>query len=136
MGSGLMIHRRSSKILKLEGTESNKDGLTEEVQGLRATTAVAYINRQGGTRSTVLQDLAGSILRWAELHILTLSTVHLRETLNKVVDFLSRNQVYEAEWRLNPKIFHLIVKKWRQLKFHLFATQQNAQVPLFSPNRI
>lgn len=114
----------------------------KEVQGQHTqilsdnATAVAYINRQGGTRSKVLQSLAKGILSWAELHTLSLSAVHLKGTLNRVADFLSRNQILEAEWQLNPEVFQLIVQKWGRPRVDLFATQENSQMSrFFSLNR-
>lgn len=52
-----------------------------------------------------------------------------------VVCLLSRNQVYEAEWRLNPHVFHMIMKKWGQPRADLIANQENTQVCLLFPQQ-
>lgn len=46
-------------------------------QDLDNATAVDYINHQGGTRSHAAQREANLILAWAELHILTLTAMHI-----------------------------------------------------------
>lgn len=64
-------------------------------------------------------------------HLLSLSAVHLKGTINKVADFLSRQKVQEAEWSLNSEVFALITRTWGHPQVDLFASRQNTQLPQF-----
>src|SRR4029434_7906981 len=46
------------------------------------TSAMAYINRQGGVRSPSLHHWANRLLLWAAVHILSLRAVHIPRHLN------------------------------------------------------
>lgn len=58
---------------------------------------VAYLNKQGGTKSGGLWQVAEDILVWAEANVQTLSAIHVKGSLNHVADFLSRNQLSQTE---------------------------------------
>lgn len=55
------------------------------------TTAVAFVNRQGGTASQVLCNLAQRIWQWARERGLHLFAVHVPGRLNVRADFHSRH---------------------------------------------
>ena len=58
------------------------------------TTALAYLKNQGGTRSAVLNQTAQDLLRWAELHSVSLLPQFIMGRNNVLADALSRpNQV-------------------------------------------
>ncbi|CAJ0914930.1 unnamed protein product, partial [Ranitomeya imitator] len=96
------------------------------------TTAVAYLNHQGGTRSDRLTQLASDIMELAEGHLLSLSAVHIRGTDNFRADFLSRHTLHQGEWMLNRKIFKMITAQWGIPQIDLFATRANRQVRMFA----
>ncbi|CAJ0950873.1 unnamed protein product [Ranitomeya imitator] len=96
------------------------------------TTAVAYLNHQGGTRSDRLRGLASDIMELAEGHLLSLSAVHIRGTDNFRADFLSRHTLHQGEWMLNRKIFKMITARWGVPQIDLFATRANRQVRVFA----
>ncbi|CAN2390178.1 Reverse transcriptase (RNA-dependent DNA polymerase), partial [Pristimantis euphronides] len=75
-------------------------GLSVRVQSDNAT-AVAYINHHGGTRSAAAMGEVSRILRWAEGHVLVLSTVYIPGMENWEADFLSRTAVDPGEWSFN-----------------------------------
>ena len=54
------------------------------------TTALAYLKNQGGTRSVVLNQTAPDLLRWAELHSVTLLPQFIMGRNNVLADALSR----------------------------------------------
>jgi len=96
------------------------------------TTVLAYIEKQGGTRSSTLCALAWQI--WSlchELHV-SLSVRHIPGKLNVVADSLSRqlNPVH-TEWQLHPQIFQVICRIWDRPHIDLFATHINRQLPTF-----
>ncbi|XP_073406146.1 uncharacterized protein [Dendrobates tinctorius] len=96
------------------------------------TTTVAYINRQGGTRSETLMSSAARILNLAENYFLSLSALHIRGESNQKADFLSRHTLRQGEWCLNRKVFRDIVAAWGQPEVDLFATRENRQIKTFA----
>ncbi|KAE8631245.1 hypothetical protein XENTR_v10001123 [Xenopus tropicalis] len=79
-------------------------------------TAVAYIQRQGGTRSPSLMREMSPIRIWAEQNLSGLTASHVPGVQNLQADFLSRNTLDPNEWSLNPAVFQLIVQKFEVLK--------------------
>lgn len=95
------------------------------------TTAVAYINKQGGTRNPRLMLVASRIFQWAESNLASISAIHLKGELNNTADFLSRQQVSNQEWSLHPEVFDYIAAYWGKPVVDLFANKENAKVPHF-----
>ena len=98
------------------------------------TTALAYLKNQGGTRSAVLNQTAQDLLRWAELHSVSLLPQFIMGRNNVLADALSRpNQVLGSEWTLKLPVFHQLRKRW-PVSIDLFATSLNHRcIPYFSP---
>ncbi|XP_073401634.1 MOB kinase activator 3A isoform X2 [Dendrobates tinctorius] len=96
------------------------------------TTTVAYINRQGGTRSETLMSSAARILSLAESYLLSLSALHIRGENNQEADFLSRHTLRQGEWCLSRQIFQDIVALWGHPQVDLFATRENRQTKTFA----
>ena len=83
------------------------------------TTVAAYINRQGGTRSTSLTTTSSRLpptFRW-------------RTTL--IADFLSRGKCLLSEWSLNPEVFDHLRVAWDLLELDLFANTFNHRLPMY-----
>ncbi|CAJ0964903.1 unnamed protein product [Ranitomeya imitator] len=95
------------------------------------TTAVAYINRQGGTRSMAAMNEVGYILSWAEENRSMISAVHIPGVDNWEADFLSRQGLDSGEWSLHPEIFHQICCRWGTPDADLMASRLNSKVPDF-----
>jgi hypothetical protein len=96
------------------------------------TTVVAYVNRQGGTRSRLLlvetQQLFSIVMErgWS------LRAVHIPGHLNVIADLLSReNQVLPTEWSLHPRISETLFQRWGRPHVDLFATRFNNKLPVF-----
>ena len=86
------------------------------------TTALAYLKNQGGTRSAVLNQIAQDLLRWAELHSVTLLLQFIMGCNNVLADALSwPNQILGSEWTLKLLVFHQLRKRW-PVSIDLFAT--------------
>ena len=70
------------------------------------TTAVAYLCKEGGTRSRLLNTLAQEILRWTESLSIRLAPQFLPGSNNVLADALSRpHQLPHSEWSLNMTVF-------------------------------
>ena len=96
------------------------------------TSVVAYINRQGGTRSAELCVLMWRILTWCHQNNVTLRARHIPGSLNVIADGLSRrNQIQPTKWSLSPHIFKQISKLWESLQVDLFATSLNKKIPTY-----
>ncbi|XP_021355212.1 uncharacterized protein LOC110451492 [Mizuhopecten yessoensis] len=96
------------------------------------STVVAYLQKQGGTRSHVLCALAIRILLLCQEWCLTIQVKHLPGRLNVLADTLSRRlQPVLTEWQLDPSIFRAICLVWDRPHVDLFATALNHQLPTF-----
>jgi hypothetical protein len=95
------------------------------------TTTMAYINREGGTRSSVLCALAIKLLLWAKDNNITIKARYLQGILNVRADALSRNLLPQTEWSLNPGTRDRILTWEPGLTIDLFASSLNHQLPLF-----
>ena len=94
------------------------------------TTAVAYINKSGGTRSSSLCSLAVEIAGWCELRNISLEAVHLPGIFNVLADRESRRPVEWSDWMLTPEVFRIFETSWI-IDVDLFASSWNAQLPRF-----
>ncbi|XP_047660031.1 uncharacterized protein LOC113647231 [Tachysurus fulvidraco] len=95
------------------------------------TTAVAYINLQGGMRSSRLHALAHKLLVWSTRHFLSLWATRVSGLLNRGADLLSRGNPLYGEWRLHPQIVGLLWERFGQAAVDLFASRENAHCPMF-----
>ena len=94
-------------------------------------TAVAYLCKQGGTRSRSSTVIAERLFRIAESLDLFLSATYLPGEMNVLADMLSRaGQVLKNEWRLGNRAF-----QWACSRSHfgaptvdLFANMKNFQL--------
>ena len=95
-------------------------------------TAVAYINKMGGTKAERCREVAQSIWHWALAHGVWLTAEYLPGEQNNQADRLSRKLDDNLEWQLKPKIFQAICE---QLQVHpdidLFASKLNTQLPVY-----
>ena len=97
-------------------------------------TAVAYLRKEGGTRSPALNTIAQEILRWAEPLQIRLAPQFIPGIRNVLVDSLSRpHQLPSSEWSLNMDVFRSLTRQW-PVMIDLFATSDNHRCSTyFSP---
>ncbi|KAL2095325.1 hypothetical protein ACEWY4_010044 [Coilia grayii] len=95
------------------------------------TTVVAYINRQGGTRSLKLHRLAKKLLLWCSTRFLSVRATHVPGVLNRGADLLSRGNPLYGDWTLHPQVVAQLWQRFRQATVDLFASRENAQCPLY-----
>ena len=95
------------------------------------STALAYLRKQGGTRSLLLNSIAQRILRWAESIDLILVPQFIQGKNNVLADSLSRpNQIQGSEWTLKWEVFQELNRKW-PVMIDLFATLLNHRCSLY-----
>ena len=95
------------------------------------STALAYLRKQGGTRSPVLNSISQRILRWAETIDFVLAPQFIQGKNNVLADSLSRpNQVQRSELTLKWEVFRQLNSKW-PVMIDLFATSLS-HPPLFT----
>ena len=94
------------------------------------TTAVAFINRKGGTASQDLCNLAQQIWASALQRELHLVAVHVPGRLNCRADFQSRHfRASTSEWMLPPWVFQALRDHCPYIQVDLFAAYHNFQMP-------
>ena len=95
------------------------------------STVVAYLRKEGGTRSPFLNSLAQGILRWSESLAIRLAPQFILGSLNVLADTLSRpHQLPHTEWPLNQDMFRSLSHLW-PVQINLFATSENRQCSIF-----
>ena len=96
------------------------------------STALAYLRKQGGAKSLVVNSIAQRILCWSELIDLILVLQFIQGRNNVLADSLSRpNQVQGSEWTLKWEIFWELNNKWLVM-IDLFATSLNHRCSLYA----
>lgn len=95
------------------------------------STAVAYINKKGGTRSSQLAALALEIWAYCLSRHIWITAKHLPGQLNMEADYASRHFNNRTEWMLNHSIFQQITTRYYTPQVDLFASRINNQLPLY-----
>lgn len=93
-------------------------------------TAVAYINKMGGTKSPILTQVAKKIWEFCLSQQITITAEHLPGLQNQTADSESR-KVFENSsnnWKLNTEVFSQITKLIGPISLDAFAERLNAQV--------
>ena len=95
------------------------------------TTAVAYINKMGGTRFPKLNALAREIWQWAESRNNFLCASYIPSKENCKADALSRLSNDDTEWELSDSAFSKIEHTFGNMDIDLFATRSNKKCDLY-----
>ena len=96
------------------------------------STVIAYINKQGGTRSESLMKECHLLFNLLQEKHWNLKATYLPGARNVVADSLSRkNQILPSEWSLHPQVVKRIFTTWRTPMIDLFATNKNKKLPLY-----
>lgn len=95
------------------------------------TTAIAYINKLGGTHSLVLSNLVADLWIWALNRGMILSAEHLPGKWNVLADLESRQYRDSSDWRLEPSLFRALMTIRGPCQIDLFANRLNTQLPDF-----
>ena len=95
-------------------------------------TAVAYLRKEGGTRSDSLTKIAQEILLRCDDLSVSLLPVHLPGARNVRADALSRHgTTLPGEWVMDPTLLGQIFSQWGLPLLDMFATRPNKQLPVF-----
>ena len=95
------------------------------------TTAVAYINHQGGTVSKTLVMLTRNLWMWCLERNISIVAEHVPGALNQIADEESRIIRDRSDWMLDPKVFHRIDQLYGPIQIDLFASRLTTQCPRF-----
>ena len=96
-----------------------------------SATAVAYINRQGGTRSPSLCLLTLDLYRWCSTNNVRMKAIHVPGKQNLQADYLSRGKVVPTEWALHRGVVKMVFNTLGRPHVDLFASAINAVLPTF-----
>ena len=89
------------------------------------TTVLAYVQKQRGTHSRLLNEEARLLLRWAEKQQILLLSQFVIGTHSVVADSLSQpNEVIVSEWTLAQEVVYHLVRRW-PANIDLFAMALN-----------
>ncbi|KZS20625.1 Uncharacterized protein APZ42_012631 [Daphnia magna] len=88
------------------------------------STAVAYINHGGGTRSLALTRIAKELVAWCEKKELPVEAVHIAGKLNVEADAESIAEPDASDWKLDEEVFRNIYRLW-PTNIDLFASPWN-----------
>ena len=94
-------------------------------------TVASYINKQGGTHSTQLNQLAAQFWDWCHTARITPTAAYLPGQENLVADFLSRGRELPSEWTLHPQVMDRLRQVFPFLQIDLFASSLNFQLPRY-----
>ena len=96
------------------------------------STAVAYINHQGGTRSSTLLNITYGLFRLVMRYRMAVQARHIPGRLNRLADLLSRrDEVVNTEWTLCPRVAQMIWSVWGTPHLDLMATRLNNRLPVY-----
>ena len=95
------------------------------------TTAVAYVNNMGGTKSPQCNKMAQQIWEWCSDRSIWITASYLPGSQNVDADFMSRKFNDNIEWMLNRDIFSEIVQRFGKPDIDLFASRINTQLPVY-----
>lgn len=87
------------------------------------TTSLSYINKQGGTRSLPLMELATEVWNWCLQHKIMIEAQHTQGVHNTITDFESSRQFFKSQWMIKPQIFQKIHQTWGLFSIDLFANR-------------
>ena len=99
------------------------------------TTAVAYINKRGGSKSNQLTQLVLKIWELCQSHKIMLIAQYIPGIENVEADAESRQMNARTEWALAKHLFVKIRTRYYTPEVDLFASRLNHQVPLYVARR-
>lgn len=91
------------------------------------TTAISYINRYGGCRSSNCQQVAKQIWIWCEERNINLQASYINTVDNFIADKLSRDDHKDIDFQLSPEAFKIITTQLLNPKVDHFATYRSRQ---------
>jgi ribonuclease HI len=94
-------------------------------------TTVSYINKKGGTKSERLINLTKDLWNFCLEQQMIMTAEYLPGSNNTIADALSREDPDASDWKLEPRVFHLINRRLGPCQIDLFASRTNKQLQTF-----
>ena len=107
----------------------NRNGITVLIKTDNKS-ALAYINKLGGTKSRKLNKVAIQMWDWCLSREIWVKAEHLPGKLNLWADWESRNAQDPSDWKLRPDLVKLLFLH-HQCDVDLFASRLNHQLPAY-----
>ena len=95
------------------------------------TTALFYLNKQGGLSSRALDQLAREMTLWCLPRLRSIRASHIPGLQNGGADLLSRGEPRYEDWSLHRGVVRQIFARFGQPQADLFASQENAKCRLY-----
>ena len=111
-------------FLAIQAFLKNQSNLAVKLR-LDNTTAVTYVNNQGGTRSPSLTLLTLELWNWCLQRNILITAEHLPGVSNVLADRESRTFIDSSDWKLQPEIIQYFPK---DREIDLFATRLTNQL--------
>lgn len=91
------------------------------------TTAIAYINRMGGTKFDHLYQIAETICKWCEKRKIIIRASYIHTKDNVIADAESRIKSTNTEWELSSDAYGVIERTFGPFDVDLFASKNNTK---------
>lgn len=91
------------------------------------TTAISYINRMGGIRFQILNEIAHELWDYCESREIFVYASYISSKENFLADFESRKREPETEYELSQSVFSAIKRQLGSPKIDLFASRINSK---------
>lgn len=95
------------------------------------TPAIKNVNKMGGSRSDLCNEVANKLWIWCKNHNIWVSAAHIPGKKNVTADAESRKANIDTEWQLNTNVFTKLTETWGPFEIDLFASRLNYQVKPF-----
>ena len=96
------------------------------------STAVAYVNKMGGSKSEACDFVAKEIWNWGIERNIWLTASHIPGINNGIADGLSRGESTNKEWSLDENTFKKLSNLWDSHDIDLFASRLNHKLPVYA----
>lgn len=106
-------------------------GATSVLLRLDNISAIAFINKMGGTHSRLLSNLAVDMWRWCLEKGVVIHAEHIPGVENIRADWESRHVKDSSDWMLDPQVFQQLNGLLGPFSIDLFAARTNAQLPRY-----
>lgn len=97
--------------------------------------AVRYINKLGGTKSSVLAEIAKDFWHYCLTRQISFVAEYLPGQSNVIPDWNSRHLRDFSDWQLQPQIVEWLQQMWGSCDIDLFASRLNRQMTKFFSRR-
>lgn len=110
---------------------AQKVEVTEILLRMDNVTAIAYVNKMGGTHSPMMSALAIEIWKWCIARGIRIHAEHLPGKENIQADWQSRHCGDSSDWRLDEEVFARLNEMVGPFTIDLFASRTNRQLPVY-----